>query len=481
MPFKGTILVVDDRPASRYPVVHALKRSGFTVLEASTGKEALELCAQLPAVVILDVKLPDILGYEVCRRIKANATTSHILVLQLSAAFLSDESKVHALESGADAFLTPPVEPNVLVATVRSLVRLHDAELGNRQLGEQWQTTFDALSEGVALIDASGIIRRSNRAMTILLNRSYGEVEGWEITSLLREAFGLNLKIGGQHPPREVRIGTRYFRFNLSPIIRNDVEGGSTFVLSEITEQKRAQVALVINERLAATGRIANTIAHEINNPLEAITNLLYLMDGCLHLPEVASEHLKQAQEQLSRVSRITRQILSFNRESSFPVPVRLFELLDDVLALNDRAIVEKNLEIEKDWDESVLVHGFPAQLRQVFTNLLINAIEASNSGKKLRLRISSCRSWDKSRKSSARVSFGDHGSGIPKENRDRVFEAFFTTKEMKGSGIGLWLSKSIVQEHHGRIQLRSCTGPSRSGTCVSILLPGEFASTSNP
>lgn len=477
MPIQRTVLVVDDRPASRYPVVHALKKSGFAVLEASTGREALELCSQLPAVVILDVKLPDILGYEVCRRIKANRSTNHILVLQLSAAFLSDESKVHALESGADAFLTPPVEPNLLVATVRSLMRLHDAELGNRRLGEQWQTTFDALNEGVALVEASGVIQRCNRAMTVLLNRSYGEIEGRTIASLLQESFGINLDAAGTHLPVEAQVGTRYFHFNLSPVIRNDVEGGKVFVLSEMTEQKRAQAALVINERLAATGRIANTIAHEINNPLEAITNLLYLMGGCLDQPEVAGGHLEQAQEQLSRVSRITRQILSFNRESSLPVPVRLFNLLDDVLALHHRAIVAKNLEIEKEWDESVVVRGFPAQLRQVFSNLLTNAIEASHAGDNLRLRISSGPRSGEPGKYYARISFGDYGPGIPKENMDRVFEAFFTTKDLKGSGVGLWLSKSIVQEHHGRIQVKTSTGASRSGTCMSVLLPTNFAS----
>jgi two-component system NtrC family sensor kinase len=473
-PSQGTILVVDDRPASRYPIVHALKRAGFAVMEASTGKETLELSTRLPAVIVLDVKLPDILGYEVCRRIKANPATSHILVLQLSAAFLSNESKVHALESGADAFLTPPVEPNVLVATVRSLVRLHDAELRNRRLGEQWQTTFDALSEGVALVDEAGIIQRSNRAMTTILNRSYGQIEGRSIPDLLQDSFGPALQIDENLPVQEAQVGTRYFRFNLSPVLRNGVEAGSIFIVSEITEQKRAQAAFVINERLAATGRMANTIAHEINNPLEAITNLLYLMDGALATPEIAADFLSSAQEQLSRVSRIARQILSFNREAAFPVPVRLFELLEDVLALNNRAVIAKTLEIEKDWDESVVIPGFPAQLRQVFSNLLRNAIEASEPGKKIVLRISCSRRWVNSGEPSARISFADQGLGIPPENMKRIFEAFFTTKELKGSGIGLWLSSTIVQEHRGRIQVRSCTRPSASGTCVSVVLPRQ-------
>jgi len=477
---QDTILVVDDRPASRYPVVHALKRAGFVVLEAATGKEALELSTRLPAVIVLDVKLPDILGYEVCRRIKANESTSHILVLQISAAFLSNESKVHALESGADAFLTPPVEPNVLVATVRSLVRLHNAELNNRKLGEQWQTTFDALSEGVVLIDSAGIVQRTNRAMTAILNTSYREIEGHSVADLLRQSFGQEFQIDETLSVQEAQVGTRYFRFNRSPVVRNGVEYGSIFIVSEITEQKLAQAAFVINERLAATGRMANIIAHEINNPLEAITNLLYLTDSRLDTPETAASYLALAQEQLTRVSRIARQILSFNRESLVPIPIAVFELLEDVLALNNRAILEKNLIVEKDWNESVIVHGFPAQLRQVFSNLLQNAIEASHPGKKIRLRVSGCHRWGKLAEPSARVSFADQGIGIAKENIDRVFEAFFTTKALKGSGIGLWLSTTIVREHHGRLQIRSCIRPSASGTCISVLLPAEFAADFN-
>jgi two-component system, NtrC family, sensor kinase len=472
---QGTILVVDDRPASRYPVVHALKRAGFAVIEASNGKEALELSTSMPDVIVLDVKLPDILGYEVCRRIKANPSTSHILFLQLSAAFLSDESKVHALESGADAFLTPPVEPGVLVATVRSLVRLHDAELRNRRMGEQWQTTFDALSEGVALVDPEGLVQRANRAMTLMLNRSYGEIEGQPLTDLIHQSFGFDVSASDSPAIQEIQIGTRYFRFSLTPVIRNEVEAGGIFIVSEITEQKRAQAAFVINERLAATGRMANTIAHEINNPLEALTNLLYLLKGSLDKPATAAEHLEIAQEQLTRVSRIARQILSFNRESSVPVAVHIHELLEDVLALNNRTIIAKDLQIEKRWDKPLLMKGFPAQLRQVFSNLLRNAVEASDPGGKIVLKVSACHNWGDNGGESARISFADRGAGIPAENIDRVFEAFFTTKELRGSGIGLWLSNTIVKEHGGRIQVRSSVTSERSGTCFSVLLPCEF------
>ena len=175
---KTTVLIVDDRVANRYTTAHALTRAGFEVIEAATGKEALELSKKLPTVIVLDVKLPDILGYEVCRRIKSNSQTRHIPVLQLSAAFLSNESKLYALESGADAYLIQPADPVVLVATVKSLVRLHRAESQSQLAAKQWQATFDALDEGVAILDSSNVVQRCNRAMTKLLDRSYSEIEG---------------------------------------------------------------------------------------------------------------------------------------------------------------------------------------------------------------------------------------------------------------------------------------------------------------
>lgn len=479
-PSQSSILVVDDRPANRYIVVHALKRSGFAVKEASTGKEALELANELPKVIVLDVKLPDILGYEVCRRIKANPQTSHIPVLQLSAAFLSDESKVHALESGADSFLTQPVEPNVLIATVKSLARLHDAESLTRKLGQQWQATFDALHEGVALIDSFDTIQRCNRAMTLLLDRTYGQIEGLRFAEFAKKEFGIDVEKHDPTQTQEVQLGSRYFRFTLTPVVLQEVQAGSIFILSESTEQKLAQVALVVNERLVATGRMANTIAHEINNPLEAITNLLYLLDTSLGVPEIAHKHLTAAQEQLERVSRIARQILSFNRESAVPISVQVSTLLEDVIALNNREIQRKNIILRKEWHDNLLIEGFPAQLRQVFSNILRNAIEASHPTQEIRLRVSRLREWGNRRESAIRISFGDHGIGIPEENIDRIYEPFYTTKELKGSGIGLWLSLNIVQSHRGCIRVRSRSQSLLSGTCISIILPTRQLETSH-
>ena len=239
----STVLVVDDRVENRYVIAHALMRSGFSAVEASTGKEALELAKGLPTVIILDVKLPDILGYEVCRRIKANPLTSHIPILQLSAAFLSNESRVYALDSGADAYLTQPVEPYVLVATVRSLVRLREAESQAKVSALHWQATFDALDEGVALVDSAGTVQRCNRAMTSLLGRPYAQVESQPISRLVQQCFGLTLDHQYMVPTHEVRSDNRHFRWSFNPVLLDEASTGSIFILSEITEQKRTEGA----------------------------------------------------------------------------------------------------------------------------------------------------------------------------------------------------------------------------------------------
>jgi PAS domain S-box-containing protein len=473
-PEKITVLVVDDRAANRYTTGHALSRAGFEVIEATTGKDALELSKKLPAVIILDVKLPDILGYEVCRRIKANLQTRHIPVLQLSAAFLTNESKLYALESGADAYLIQPADPVVLVATVKSLVRLHRAESNAQLAAKQWQATFDALNEGVAVLDQTDTILRCNRAMTALLGRSYGEIEGSSLRELLYVCFDVTLPSESESLPEEVRSGGRFFRLSLDEIISQGEVTGSILIIAETTQQKRAEEALLVSERLAATGRMAHTIAHEINNPLEAITNLVYLLEGSLDQPETARDYISATSRELERISRIARQILSFNRETSKPIDIRICELIDDVLVLNNRGVVERSIHIKREWDEALVLRGYPAQLRQVFSNLIRNAIEASGKGGEICVRISASKIGSSANEPAVRISIADHGVGIPPANLQRIFEAFFTTKELKGSGIGLWLSSTIVHEHHGKLQVKSCTEAARSGTCMSVLLPAS-------
>jgi two-component system NtrC family sensor kinase len=471
-PEEISVLIVDDRDANRYSTAHALTRAGFKVTEAATGKDALELSKTLPTVIILDVKLPDILGYEVCRRIKSNAQTRQIPVLMLSSAFLSNESKLYALESGGDAYLIQPADPVVLVATVRSLARLHRAESQAQLAANQWQATFDSLNEGVALLDSSGVVQRCNRAMTLLLSRSYGEIENRTFAELAQISFGEESFLPRQGVAHEVRSGNRFFRVSLDPIVSGEAAIGGVVIVAETTQQKLAEQALLANERLAATGRMAHTIAHEINNPLEAIINLVYLLQGSLDTPVVAKQYLDTASDELARVARICRQILSFNRESPSAMEISICDLIDDVVALNNRELVEKGLQLRRDWNRSLTIQGFPAQLRQVFSNIVRNAVEASFPGGEIRIKVSPSRLGHNLAEPAVRVTVADQGAGIAPENRARVFDAFFTTKDLKGSGIGLWLSASIVQQHGGTLRVRSCTHLSGSGTCLSAVLP---------
>ena len=187
MPESGAvILIIDDREENRYIFSRILKNAGYAVAEATSGREALEKVLKNPALVILDVRLPDMIGYEVCRRIKANSQTANIPVLQISASFTSSESRVQALDSGADAYLTQPLEPAVLLATVRALLRLREAEALSRLSAKQWQSTFDALSEGIALIDSEWRVARCNRALLSLLGKTYSQIEHEDVRSLLR-------------------------------------------------------------------------------------------------------------------------------------------------------------------------------------------------------------------------------------------------------------------------------------------------------
>ena len=477
-----TILVVDDREENRYICSRMLQSGGYSVVEASTGREALEKVLLDPVLVILDVRLPDMLGYEVCRRIKANPQTANIPVLQVSAAFTSSESRVQALESGADSYLTQPLEPTVLLANVRALLRLRDAEAFSRLSAKQWQSTFDALNEGIALLDTNWKVIRCNRAMTRLLAKGFGEIERQDARMLLRATMGLSLSekhAGLSSLQVETQHGRRWFSLRVDRIDEQNSSRGAILILSEITDRKLAEEALRVTERLAAMGRLANSIAHEINNPLESVTNLLYLLKVEKHDPQT-TQYLDLASAELDRVSRISKQTLAFNRETTHPVEVAIPELLDGVVTLYTPQFNQKNLSVVRRYELVRPILGFPGELRQVFSNLLRNAMEATPAGGHLIIHTYPSVDWKDLSRGGVRICLVDSGTGIPAEIKNHLFEPFFTTKELKGSGLGLWLSLGIISRHQGRIAVRSTTAAGRSGACFSVFLPGAKAADSD-
>ena len=240
----------------------------------------------------------------------------------------------------------------------------------------------------------------------------------------------------------------------------------------DMTERKLTEEALIKSEKLAAMGRLAGIIAHEINNPLEAISNAFYLLRRHPSLDEEAQYCANLAEQELARVAHITRQTLSFYRESAQPVSVRLSEVLDNVLELQSRRIKANGIVLETDYNDNATIHGFPVELKQVFLNLIGNAIQAMAEGGRLRVRVSE---WTEegTRRSGVKISICDTGSGIDPKDAKRIFEPFFTTKDTKGTGLGLWISRGIIQKYEGSIGFRSMRLAGRHATCFSVFIPG--------
>ena len=252
-----TILHVDDNEANRYVVSRMLRQAGFEFKEAATGEAALRLVAeQQPDLIILDVQLPDISGFEVCRRLKANPVTSSIPVLHLSASFVKSKDKVQGLESGADGYLAQPVEPIELIATVKALLRIRQAEEAALSLAREWQTTFNAIRDGVCLLDRCGRVLRSNSAMTELLKKPWSEINGCFYQDLMQDMHSpvdvspfTRIQETRRRENVELQVGEQWFSVTTDPVFdEREVFTGAVYIVADITARRRAESALRASE-----------------------------------------------------------------------------------------------------------------------------------------------------------------------------------------------------------------------------------------
>ena len=240
---------------------------------------------------------------------------------------------------------------------------------------------------------------------------------------------------------------------------------------AHMSQRKQMEETLLLTEKLAATGRLAATIAHEINNPLEAAINMTYLAKNQSSDPGV-HEYLQQVDEELCRVSHLTKQTLGFYRNTSARVPLALPEVVNGVLSLYSSRIKARAIRVIKTFDCNEEVLAVPGEMRQALANLVANAVDAMPEGGTLRLQVSKARSWHNGGLSAVRVSVADTGTGIPAQLQTKLFQPFFTTKQDVGTGLGLWVTKEIVEKHSGLIRVRSSVRAGCSGTVFSILLP---------
>lgn len=251
-------------------------------------------------------------------------------------------------------------------------------------------------------------------------------------------------------------------------------------VLVETTERRRAEEALRRTEKLAAAGRLAASIAHEINNPLEAVTNLLYLIRQG-PLDEESAGYADMAANEVARMSDITQQTLRFYRQSTLPVVFHVSELIDSVITLHQGRLTALQVDVYRDYQPDVRLFGFAGELRQLFANLIGNAIDSmSPGGGRLLLRVRYAQRAADAHAGGVRITVADTGAGMSHEVRERIFEPFFTTKEATGTGLGLWVSAGIVTKHHGSIHVRSRIRSEgrRGGTVFTVFFPSAGDST---
>ena len=239
-------------------------------------------------------------------------------------------------------------------------------------------------------------------------------------------------------------------------------------------EKEQAAAAMVQSEKLAAVGRLASSIAHEINNPLEAVTNLLYIIRSEDGLPQSAMDYLATADRELARVSQIVSQTLRFHRQSTSATAVRPEFLFEEVLAIYTTRLVNSRITVERQYQKGIAVTCYEGDIRQVLSNLVGNAFDVMRNGGTLRLRTHERTCWS-SGKAGVMMTVADDGPGMTAAIRQRIFDAFYSTKGIQGTGLGLWISQRIVHKHGGYLRVRSRTGAVH-GTVFQLWLPLELS-----
>src|SRR5579859_1956448 len=366
----------------------------------------------------------------------------------------------------------------------RNQERLSHALVASQRLA----TIVESSDDAIISKDLNGIITSWNNAAERLFGYKAEEIVGKPITTVIppelhRDEDMILAKIRRgeriEHfeTVRITKSGERIeVSLTISPI--RDAHGnvtGAAKIARNITESKKIERALRTTEKLAAAGRMAATVAHEINNPLEAVTNLVYLAIRDLPGSARASSHLKLAQRELERVAHIARQTLGFYRDTSSPIRFNLTQVIDDLLSLYERRFESRKIKVVRQYEGPIEITALAGEVRQALSNIITNAIDAMPEGGDMVVRVSPAHEYGKSRVSGARITILDTGSGIAPQHRKNLFQPFFTTKEDVGTGLGLWITRNIVEKHHGAIRVKSRTGEARHGTVFSIFFPREL------
>jgi PAS domain S-box-containing protein len=473
------ILSVDDNAAARYSRNRLLKGAGFEVTDAATGTAALAAVEACPDLVILDVGLPDIDGFEVCRRIKADPRTSTVPVLQVSASFVKGTDRTRALEGGADNFLVEPVEPEVLIATVNAMLRLRFAEDAVRRAAREWQATFEAINEGVALLDAESRVRRCNRAFCDFVGREPDALVGVSWRELMQELpVGEGRwdasTVGSGESRQSFQLRGRWIQAGQTPLADGGSAAGSVLVLTDVTDPVRALAKAEDANRLK--DEFLAVLSHELRTPLNAIVGWSHLLQAG-GLDEATT---RRAMQTISRNAMVQNQLISDILDVSRIiagklrlelVPVDLVAVVEAAVDTVRPAALAKEIDLVLELARpATVVAGDSGRLQQVVWNLLANAIKFAPAGGRVRVRLST-------KGADVEITIEDDGPGIAPEFLPYVFDRFrqadsSTTRPKGGLGLGLAIVRHLIELHGGSVS--AANRKESRGAVFTVRLPGS-------
>jgi len=357
---------------------------------------------------------------------------------------------------------------------------------------EQWlNTTIRSIGDAVIACDTSGNVSFMNCIAEQLTGWTEAEAKGVSLHDVFR-IFNEDTRAAVENPVDKVRrLGTVVGLANHTFLIAKDgrevciddsgapirdSDGrmiGIVLVFRNITERRVSETALMRAEKLATAGRMAASVAHEVNNPLEGLTNLVYIARHSNDMTEIR-ELLIQADSELGRIAHITRQSLGFYRETSTPAHFKPATIVREVTDFYATRALSQGVKFAVKTNTEMEVLGISGELRQILSNLLANGLDACPKGATIRVEANPASDPRNPARAGVRITVADTGCGIRSDHIESIFEPFFTTKKDTGTGLGLWVSRELVEKHGGSLRVRSSTSEGRSGTVFSIFLPAQ-------
>jgi len=384
-----------------------------------------------------------------------------------------------------------PYRPRERELRLMDLLAREGADYLERKQAEEALAASTAQLRGFLEAAPTGLVRCSRDLRYLSANSAFGKIVGLPVDEIVGRSL---IDVIGVHGWETIRpyvervlrgerveyetvlaypaSGPRHIHVAYTPETDGQEIVGWVASITDITDFKRVEKQLQEVEKLAAAGQLAASLAHEINNPLSAVINVLYLLGSRSDLDPASTGLVTIANNEVARVSRIVKQSLSYYRVGVVAKEVDLAALIEESLQVFGDKFQRAGLVIRKKITPGTSIVGFGDEIRQVVDNLLFNAVEATAQGGSLTLCLRQSRSWKDRSAPGARLTIADNGCGIPRNYLARVFEPFFTTKAEKGTGLGLWVVKGIVEKHGGSIKVRSTDAEARSGTVVSIFWP---------